>query len=288
MSELRARVLSAVVAVPLAAVFVYAGGPALAVLLAALGAACARELYALAAKKGVRPLSAIGVPLAAALPLVVHVHRLGWINTPGTTAAVVFVALLGSVLFSRGVAENPLACMAVTTFGVLYTGGLLSFGYLLRHHQWTVTASSGAALVGLPVVITWMSDIGAYAVGKTFGRAKLMPSVSPGKTWAGLVGALVVAALTAVAYDIWILRPYAQLSLGWDGAVLFGVVVSAAGQVGDLVESLLKREAGVKDSGRFLPGHGGALDRLDSMLFALPVSYLVLGVLLHQTAVIRP
>jgi len=289
MSELRARVLSAVVAIPLAVGLVYAGGPALAVLLAALGAAAARELYGLAAKRGVRPLSAIGVPLAAALPLVVHVHRSGgWINNPGTTAAVVFVALLGAVLFSRGVGESPLACMAVTTFGVLYTGGLLSFGYLLRHHQWTVTAASGAALVGLPVVITWMSDIGAYAVGKTLGRAKLMPSVSPGKTWAGLVGALVVSALTAVAYDIWILRPYAQLTLGWSGAILFGLVVSIAGQVGDLVESLLKREAGVKDSGRFLPGHGGALDRLDSLLFALPVSYLLLGVQLQQAGVILP
>lgn len=287
MSELRTRIVSAVVAVPLAIVLVYAGGPALAALLAALGAATARELYGLAANKGVRPLAAIGVPLAAALPLVVHVHRLGWINNPGTSAAVVFVALLGAALFSRGAGENPLACMAVTTFGVLYTGGLLSFGYLLRHHQWTVTASSGAALVGLPVVITWMSDIGAYAVGKTLGRAKLMPSVSPGKTWAGLVGALVIAALASVAYDMWVLRPYAQLTLGWSGAVLFGLAVSAAGQVGDLVESLLKREAGVKDSGRFLPGHGGALDRLDSLLFALPVSYLLLGVLLGQAAVPR-
>jgi len=287
MSELLTRVASAVVAVPLAILLVYAGGPALAVLLATLGGLTSREVFGLAAKNGIRPLSAIGVPLAAALPLVVHVHRLGWINNPGTTAAVVFVALLGAVLFSRGVAENPLACMAITTFGVLYTGGLLSFGYLLRHHPWTVTASSGAALVGLPVVITWMSDIGAYTVGKTLGRSKLMPSVSPGKTRAGLVGALVVSALTAVAYDVWILRPYAQLTLGWSGALLLGLVVSAAGQVGDLVESLLKREAGVKDSGRFLPGHGGALDRLDSLLFALPVSYLLLGVWLQHAAVIR-
>jgi phosphatidate cytidylyltransferase len=284
MSELRARVISAVVAVPLAVVLVYAGGPALAVLLAALGAVAARELYALAAKGGVRPLSTIGIPLAAALPLVVHVYRLGWLSNPVTLAAVVFVALLGAVLFSRGVQEKPLESMAVTTFGALYTGGLLSFGYLLRHHQWTVTAASGAALVGFPVVLTWMSDIGAYAVGKTLGRTKLMPSVSPGKTRAGLVGALVVAALTAVAYDVWVLRPYSQLTLGWTRAVVLGLAVSLAGQVGDLVESLLKREAGVKDSGRFLPGHGGALDRLDSLLFALPVAYLLLGAMLVPAA----
>ncbi len=284
MSELRARVISAVVAVPLAVALVYAGGTALAALLATLGAAAARELYALAETRGVRPLSAIGVALAAALPLAVHVYRLGWIGNPVTLAAVVFVALLGAVLFSRSVEQRPLACMAVTTFGPLYTGGLLSFGYLLRHHQWTVTAASGAALVGLPVVLTWMSDIGAYAVGKALGRTKLMPSVSPGKTRAGLVGALVVAALTGVAYDAWVLRPYAQLTLGWTRAVLLALAVCAAGQIGDLVESLLKREAGVKDSGRFLPGHGGALDRLDSLLFALPVAYLLLGAMLVPAA----
>ncbi len=284
MSELRARVISAVVAVPLAVVLVYAGGPALAVLLAALGAAAARELYALAATRGVRPLSAIGIPLAAALPLVVHVYRLGWISNPVTLAAVVFVALLAAVLFSRRVDESPLSCMAVTTFGALYTGGLLSFGYLLRHHQWTVSAASGTALVGLPVVLTWMSDIGAYAVGKTLGRTKLMPLVSPGKTRAGAVGALVFAALAAVAYVIWVLRPYAQLSLGWPRAVLLAVAISAAGQIGDLVKSLLKREAGVKDSGRFLPGHGGVIDRVDSLLFALPVAYLLLGALLQPAA----
>lgn len=284
MSELRARIASAVVAIPLAIVLVYIGGPALAVLLAALGAASAREFFALAAKRGHRPLAAIGVPLAAALPLVVHVYRLGWLAQPVTLAAVVFVALLGAVLFSRGVDEGPMAAMAVTTLGVLYTGGLLSFGYLLRHHQWTVSAASGSALVGLPVVLTWMSDIGAYAVGKTLGRTKLMPSVSPGKTRAGLVGALVLAAATAVVYDAWVLRPYAQLALGWMRAIALALAVSASGQVGDLVESLLKREAGVKDSGRFLPGHGGALDRLDSLLFALPVAYLLLGVLLVPAA----
>jgi phosphatidate cytidylyltransferase len=268
------------VAVPLAAVLIYAGGPALAVLLAVLGAAAARELFALARHHAIRPLAAIGIPLAAAIPLVVHVHRLGWIAQPLTLAAVVFVAFLGATLFSRGVDEHPLACMAVTTFGVLYTGGLLSFGYLLRHHAWTVSAASGTALVGLPVVVTWVSDIGAYAVGKTLGKAKLMPLVSPGKTRAGAVGALVAAALAAVAYDTWVLQPVAQLTLGWTSAALVAVLLSAAGQVGDLVKSLLKREAGVKDSGRFIPGHGGALDRIDSLLFALPVAYLLLGVLL--------
>jgi phosphatidate cytidylyltransferase len=283
-SELRARVLSALVAIPLAAAAVYAGGPALALLLAALGALGAREVFALARRQSYRPLPALGVPLAAALPLVVHVYRLGWIARPISLAAVVFVALLGAVLFSRRSHEQPLASMAVTTFGALYAGGLVSFGYLLRHHPWTVSAASGIAFVGLPVILTWASDVAAFVVGKALGKTKLMPSVSPAKTRAGAIGALVAAALAAVAYDLWVLQPFAQLALGWERAALVGLVISAVGQVGDLVESLLKREAGVKDSGRFLPGHGGVLDRLDSLLFALPVAYLLLGALVVPAA----
>ncbi|MGQ0643850.1 MAG: phosphatidate cytidylyltransferase [Gemmatimonadaceae bacterium] len=287
MSELRARVLSAVIAVPLAVALVYLGGPALALLLAALGAAAAREVFALARHQSIRPLTAIGVPLAAAMPLVVHLYRLGWIAQPLTLAAVVFVAFLGAVLFSRGVAEHPLACMAVTTCGVLYTGGLLSFGYVLRHHPWTVTAAAGTAVVGFPVVVTWVSDIGAYFVGKTLGRTKLMPVVSPGKTREGALGALVSAALAGAAYDAFVLRPVAQLELGWWRALLVAITLSVAAQIGDLVKSLLKREAGVKDSGRLLPGHGGALDRIDSLLFVLPVGYLLLGVLLSPSMLRR-
>lgn len=283
MSELRARVLSAVVAVPLAAALVYFGGLALALLLAVLGAAAAREVFGLARQRLVRPLTAIGVPLAAAIPLAVHGFRLGWFAQPVTLAAVVFVAFLGAALFSRRIDEQPLASIAITVFGVLYTGGLLSFGYLLRHHPWTVTAAAGTAVVGLPVVITWVSDIGAYAVGKTLGRTKLMPAISPGKTRAGALGALVAAVIAAGAYDLFVLQPVANLALGLGRATVLALLLSVAGQIGDLVKSLFKREAGVKDSGRFLPGHGGALDRIDSLLFVLPVAYLLLGALLTPT-----
>ncbi|MEW5918851.1 MAG: phosphatidate cytidylyltransferase, partial [Gemmatimonadota bacterium] len=176
-----------------------------------------------------------------------------------------------------------LASIAITVFGVLYTGGLLSFGYLLRHHPWTVTAAAGTAVVGLPVVITWVSDIGAYAVGKTLGRTKLMPAISPGKTRAGALGALVAAVIAAGAYDLFVLQPVANLALGLGRATVLALLLSVAGQIGDLVKSLFKREAGVKDSGRFLPGHGGALDRIDSLLFVLPVAYLLLGALLTPT-----
>jgi phosphatidate cytidylyltransferase len=132
----------------------------------------------------------------------------------------------------------------------------------------------------LPVLLTWASDIGAYAVGRTMGKRKLMPSVSPGKTVAGAVGALVVTAIVAWLYTRFVLTPATQLAFVRGGVVVFGLLVSVAAQVGDLAESLLKREAGVKDSSHLIPGHGGILDRFDSLLFVLPVSYVLLNVLL--------
>jgi phosphatidate cytidylyltransferase len=207
------------------------------------------------------------------------VHRLGWLGQPLAPGALLFLTLLGASLFATRVNERPLASVAVAVFAPLYTAGLLTFGYLLRHHPWTVSAAAGTALVGFPVVTTWLSDIGAYFVGRALGRTRLMPEVSPGKTRAGALGALLFAALGAMAYDQWVLQPYASFGLGWGRAAAFALAISAVGQIGDLVKSLFKREAGVKDSGRLLAGHGGALDRLDSLLFALPVTYFLLGTL---------
>ena len=203
------------------------------------------------------------------------------------------VVILGATIWRRGVDGKPLGATAATIFGAVYTGGMLSFGYALRHHPYAfadarlawaggITVSSGALLLMLPLLVTWASDIGAYAVGRPFGRSKLIPSVSPGKTVEGAIGGLLASVLVAWAFGNGVLRPAAQLGFKWYpwGLIGFGAVVSVAAQVGDLAESLLKREAGVKDSSRLLPGHGGMLDRLDSLFFVLPVSYLLTGWLL--------
>src|ERR1043166_5882991 len=147
---------------------------------------------------------------------------------------------------------------------------------------WGMTVATGALLVFLPLLVTWASDIGAYFVGRAIGKHKLIPAVSPGKTVEGAIGGLVASVIVAWLIGDRMLRPAAQLGFKWApwGLILFGVAVSAAAQIGDLAESLLKREAGVKDSSRILPGHGGILDRLDSLFFVLPVSYLLIGWLL--------
>jgi phosphatidate cytidylyltransferase len=131
-----------------------------------------------------------------------------------------------------------------------------------------------------PIAVTWGTDIGAYAFGRMFGKRKLMPSVSPGKTVAGAVGGVVAAIASSWFYIVVFLKPFGHLALTPLGMILFGIAISVTGQTGDLAESLLKREAGVKDSSSLLPGHGGLLDRWDSLLFTVPIAYLILGYLL--------
>ena len=229
---------------------------------------------------GVDAIDVLGIPVAAAIPLYAVLDHLEVIRSPASLAAVVFLALAGAALWARGVGGRPLEAVAVTAFGAVYAGGMLTFAWLLRHHRFVVTPQAGSVLVLYPVLLTWASDTGAYFTGRAFGRTKLMPSVSPGKTRAGAVGALAVTLVVSLVYNALVLRPVAQLALTIWTAALFGLVISAAGQVGDLFESMLKRQAGVKDSSTLLPGHGGILDRLDSLYFVLPVAYLILTRLL--------
>jgi phosphatidate cytidylyltransferase len=171
---------------------------------------------------------------------------------------------------------------------------MLSFGYAIRYHDivrgydvvgarhvaigsLSLGIPPGGVLLIFPMVITWASDIGAYFVGRALGKRKLIPSVSPGKTVAGAVGGLAASMLVAWAFARGVLVPIASLGFTPWGALLFGGLVSVAAQVGDLFESLLKREARVKDSSHIIPGHGGILDRFDSLIFVLPLAYLLLG-----------
>jgi phosphatidate cytidylyltransferase len=280
MGNLGWRVVVAVAGIPLALLFIYMGGLPLALFLATLAAVGAWELFRMARQQGLQPLEPIGIPLAAAMPLSAHLAAVGLLDRPAAVAGVLLVALTGVAIWWRAPDERPLEAISVTAFGPLYAGATLAFGYALRHHPWVVGALAGTVLVLYPLVVTWGTDIGAYFIGRWLGKRKLMPSVSPGKTVAGAIGGLVVAVVIAVAYNALVLRPQAQLALAPWTAIAFGVLTSAAAQVGDLAESLFKRAAGVKDSSRVLPGHGGILDRLDSLFFVLPIAYLMLGRLL--------
>lgn len=275
----------AVVAAPAAIVVIYLGGLPLAILLAIAAGLGAWELYRMAQHAGIPALDAIGIPLAALVPLLVHAHYLRLFTVPLEVMALVPLLLLTVAIWARGVAGKPLASAAVTVFGVMYVG-TLAFGYALRYHPYAagrnpvgpdaVDPAAGTAVVALPVLLTWASDTGAYFAGRAFGKRKLIPSVSPGKTVAGAIGGLVLSVVVCWAYAQWVLRPVALLGMTTLDAVLFGALVSVAAQVGDLAESLLKRDTGVKDSSHIIPGHGGVLDRFDSLLFVLPVAWLAL------------
>ena len=280
MSELGKRITFSVIAAPLTVVTVWLGGPAFVLLLTVAAALAANEFAGLAVASGSAPLKVHLVVLSALVPLAVHSRYLGFWAPSVTLLMLLVLEMLLVALTVRGSAGKPLEAVGVTLLGVLYTAGMLTFGYALRYHEYAVGALAGAMLVAYPLVLTWGTDIGAFVFGRWLGGRKLMPTVSPQKTVAGAVGGLVVAVLISEIFGLILLPRAAHLALPWHRALLAGAVVSAAAQVGDLVESMLKREAGVKDSSRLIPGHGGVLDRVDSLIFALPVAFAMLGWLL--------
>lgn len=237
---------------------------------------------------GYTPLSDLGCAMAGLIPLAVHARYLGILEPRMAYLAMPLLVLLAVVIWARGSDGKPLGAAAVTALGALYTGGLLSFGYAIRYHDYAAGGiqlgsfpiAAGGVLLGLPVVLTWATDTGAFFVGRSIGGRKLIPAVSPGKTVSGAIGGVLTSVLVTWLYVNYALKPAAQLALSPWGIIIFGVTISVAAQLGDLVESLLKREAGVKDSSKLLPGHGGVMDRLDSLFFVLPTAHLLLGWLL--------
>lgn len=280
MNELGRRVVVALIGAPLALAMIWFGDAALATLAGALAGVSAWEFYRLARESGNRPFAVIGVVVSATIPLLVHAHYLGVMQVPVSAGVMALLLLIALSIWLRGVDGKPLAAVGTTVLGIAYTGGTLSYVYALRYFGYAVGDVAGALVVILPVLLTWASDIGAYFAGRAIGGAKLIPSVSPGKTIAGAIGGVVLTVIVCALYTHWLLRPYAQLAFTTFGMLLFGVSVSVTAQIGDLAESLLKREAGVKDSGAIFPGHGGALDRLDSLFFVLPTAFVLYGWLL--------
>jgi len=279
-SELGRRVVVALIGAPLAIALIWIGDAALATMASVLAALSAWEFFRLARESGNAPLTGVGVVSAALIPILVHAQYLGIIQVPPVAVTLALLALVAVAIFARGVDGKPLAAVGTTVLGVLYTGGTLSYVYALRYYGYAVGDTAGALVVILPVLLTWASDVGAFFAGRTIGGPKLMPSVSPGKTIAGAMGGIALTVIVCAGYVHWLLRPHAQLAFTTTGLIVFGLAISVAAQVGDLAESLFKREAHVKDSGTLFPGHGGALDRLDSLFFVLPVAFALYGWLL--------
>jgi phosphatidate cytidylyltransferase len=277
-SSMARRVAVAAVGIPTALGLVRLGGWPLVAALAALAALGALELFRLAAAAGTAPLVLLGAAAAAVMPVLMYgiaqgrVSNLEWL---GVGVVVWVVAPMAVAVLRRPPTQAPLGAITVTFFAPFYAGLLPSFVVLLRHavpgrNPWTATW-----LVFLPLVTVWVCDSVAMAAGAVFGGPKFAPVVSPKKTWSGTIAGSVAGAVVAPLFG-WLFLARTGLVVSSPRLVLFGLVVASVGQVGDLAESLLKREAGVKDSGGFFPGHGGVLDRLDSLYWALPTAAILL------------
>ena len=274
------RVIVAAIGIPVAASIIYAGGWVLVALLALLAATGALELYRIGALAGLRPLGVPGVVGAALLPVLAYLALPdGGAVAPrwlAFAAVAWFVVTVSMGTFQRRPGDRPLASVGVTLFGALYAGGMLAFLVPIRHAPALPSAWAAAALVLLPLATTWICDSVAMEVGTRVGGPRLAPTLSPKKTWSGAVGGSLGAVVGAPLYGVLILERVGVALPLWQLA-LFGLVVSVVGQIGDVSESLFKREVGIKDSGTLFPGHGGVLDRLDSLYWVIPTSAILLA-----------
>ena len=280
MANLTVRIVTALLLLPLVIWLIWLGGLYFAFLLAAAAALCAVELNLLPATlpapdpkasavqgeieelelesavlTGAGIISVAGAFLLPILHANVHLWVL---STKTVLAAVVILAFTDALLFEDELRNAPRR-VGLSVLGVVYPGLLISS--LMRLRQ----LDRGEWWVILTLTITWLNDTGAYFAGRAFGRRKLYPRISPSKTWEGAAGGTLGSVLGAlIVQHFWI----PQLS-PW-GAALIGAGAAILGPIGDLSESMLKRAFGAKDSGRLLPGHGGILDRIDSLLFNGP------------------
>ena len=254
------RVLTALLLIPLVtAVTFYAPPRAVWVVLALVALLCLREFFLLAAKFGCRPFSVAGCGAAAVL----IVAR----GLPEAAFLVGFSILLLLLALTRPLRES-LGGVASTLFGVIYIGGAFSLGRELH-----VASPHWLFYV---LVLNWVGDSAAYFVGRSWGRRPLAPAISPNKTWEGTIASAVTAVAVGTGYLAYF-QPAEPAAVPLLTAGLLSLWVNAAAQLGDLAESALKRGAQVKDSGELLPGHGGMLDRVDGVLFALPACYAVVA-----------
>ncbi len=256
------REVAAAVAIPIVIAILFLAPPvAFNALVAAIALAALWEFYRLAEKTGHPVAKTVGVTGGALVFLASG--YLGLVG-PGVARVLVVCCAVGFVAAFAQIASSVEVSSALGGTGSTVLGLVLVAVPALA--ICSLRAFSPRAVLFL-FLIVWGCDSFAYYTGKTLGRRKLAPVVSPNKTWEGTIGGLVGATLIGAAAGTWGVLP----ELGPARGALAGALASSAGQIGDLVESLWKRGAGVKDSGVFLPGHGGFYDRMDSLLFAGPV-----------------
>jgi len=282
----RARVIGSVLVVVVGLVPVLVGGPVFALLMMILGVAGYREFLELAGKvslRGIGSYAQVGYLVVIALGCVALFHESAVWLLAATFLAVVAPLVL---LFSNPTFPDGFSGWSLASAGSLYVGLPIYAAIAIRASSgvidapWLSEASQRLAFGWHPaprglawaltvILVIWAADSVAFLAGRAFGRQKLAPAISPNKSWegaiAGIVASMAVATVSFRAFGLG----------GWWLGLVAGAVIGLTGQIGDLAESVLKRQAGVKDSGSIIPGHGGVLDRIDALLFAFPAGFLM-------------
>ncbi len=268
---LRQRTISAIVLVPPLLAALLLGGPWIAAVVVIATALAGREVFGLLTAAGLPSLSWLGTALAVGL--VVDAALATNVDANGTLLLAVGAILAAAGSFTRPDPREGLPTWMATLFGAFYAS-LLAFVLRLGQHAPEIPASAPLHLLGreqgwilVLLLAVWAYDTGAYFVGRQFGRRRFLSHISPSKTYAGLIGGVVASVVVTALLLAGLGKPPVH-------GVVLGALLAFAAQAGDLAESMLKRAAGAKDSGRLIPGHGGVLDRVDSFLFAAPVAVL--------------
>ncbi|MDO9556978.1 MAG: phosphatidate cytidylyltransferase [Coriobacteriia bacterium] len=260
---LSALIVRTVTAVLLGLVFlagILFGRPlGLAVVVSVVGTLAVAEFFAMSRTERRLPNELFGWVAVAAMPFAAAMY-----GTFGLTA-VISILVIASLLWHLAFRQVRTSDTATTVFGAVYVGFTLSHFVLIRQ------LDAGTELALATIFSVWANDVFAYLVGSAFGRHKMAPRISPNKSWEGFfAGTLFTVVVWVAVYYV------ASTGLSLGSLIMIGIIVSIAATVGDLAESRLKREAGVKDSGKNLPGHGGFLDRFDSLILVSIVTYYLL------------
>jgi len=259
------RILTSLVGLPILFIIIkYLPPGCFLVLVAAAVVLGSYELYALAERRGLKPHKMLGAILGVAAACSFFGGRLEGTTVVCAAALLIPIASIIRVRRNGSDLQDELGGITVTLFTVVFVGLLMGYSIALLNDG----GERGRDLTVLLFWVVWLSDAGAFIVGSQWGRHKLAPTISPGKTIEGAAGALATAVVAALIAKAWF---FTRLTLSQ--AILLGLLLGLTGMIGDLAESLIKRAASVKDSGWLFPGHGGMLDRADSLLFAAPVLF---------------
>lgn len=270
LAGLRARVLTAVIFAPCFVLLAWRGEHYFVLMVNLLALVGSLEYARMLRQRGIEVDVAVTALAALGLPWAVY---LDVTSATAFVVAILFLALAARAL-SRMQVRGAIAALASTWFGIFYVSWLGAHLVLLRELPalFAFPYEAGFAFVLIAFVFVWVSDTGAYLVGSLFGRHRLAPRISPSKSIEGALAALILTGVAGAVLAMTLLR---EVMSPFTGACL-GIAGSAVGQVGDLLASLLKRDAAVKDASNVLPGHGGVLDRFDSVLLTAPLLYYAL------------